>query len=34
MYEGIVLWLVYESEYCILREETVRKEEEVTMGVL
>jgi hypothetical protein len=35
MYEGIVLWLfIYVSEYCILREETVRKEEEVTVGML
>jgi hypothetical protein len=26
--------VVYESEYCILRDETMRKEEEVTTGVL
>jgi hypothetical protein len=25
---------MYVSEYCILREETVRKEEEVTAGML
>jgi hypothetical protein len=25
MYEGIVLWMVDECEYCILREEIVRE---------